>query len=124
MLFVLPDTAGDFICVQASDTLSANDYHDILVPLIEDKIKKFGPIRMVIYFDHSFTGFKAGAMWEDAKLGYNHAKDFIRIGIVGGPEWMDWATKFGNALTQGEVQHFTESQFLQALHWSNDGEVS
>ncbi|MDO6452608.1 STAS/SEC14 domain-containing protein [Neptunomonas phycophila] len=123
MLSVLPDTAGDFICVQASETLSTQDYQDILVPLIEDKVQKFGPLRMVIYFDQTFTGFEVGAIWEDAKLGINHAQDFIRIAIVGGPQWMDWAATFGNALTKGEVQHFSESQFLHALHWSNDGEV-
>ena len=78
---------------------------------------------MVIYFDQTFTGFEVGAIWEDPKLGINHAQDFIRIAIVGGPQWMDWAATFGNALTKGEVQHFSESQFLHALHWSNDGEV-
>jgi hypothetical protein len=123
MLTVLPDTAGDFICVQASETLTADDYKTVLAPMIGEKVKQFGPIRMVIYLDGTFSGWEIGAIWEDAKLGFEHANDFVRIALVGDSDWLDWAAKLANHLSQGEAQHFEPNQFLQALHWVNDGEV-
>ena len=120
MLSILPDTAGDLIVVQASETLNADDYQNILAPLIEEKLPTYGPLRVVIYLDPSFTGMTAGAIWEDAKLGLSHTEDFIRLAVVGGPEWVEWATKLGNYLIKGETQHFEERQFLQALHWVDD----
>lgn len=120
MLSVLPDTAGDLIVVQASDTLTADDYQQVLVPLIEEKVPQYGPLRVVIYLDPSFSGIAAGAIWEDAKLGLTHSQDFLRLAVVGGPQWLDWATALSNQLSKGEAKHFTESQFLQALHWVDD----
>jgi hypothetical protein len=120
MLSILPDTAGDLIVVQASDELTADDYQQVLVPLIEEKLPQYGPLRVVLYFDQSFTGMAAGAIWEDAKLGISHAEDFIRIAVVGGPVWVSWATALGNHLVRGEAKHFEERQFLQALHWVDD----
>lgn len=120
MLSILPDTAGDLIVVQASNTLTAEDYQNVLAPLIEEKLPTYGPLRVVLYFDPSFTGMTTGAIWEDAKLGLSHTEDFIRLAVVGGPEWIEWATKFGSYLIKGETQHFEERQFLQALHWVDD----
>ncbi|BBB29014.1 STAS/SEC14 domain-containing protein [Neptunomonas japonica] len=123
MLSILPDTAGDLIVVQASDSLTADDYKDVLVPLIEEKLPTYGPLRVVIYLDPSFTGMEAGAIWEDAKLGLSHTEDFLRVALVGGPDWIEWATKLGNHLIKGETQHFEERQFLQALHWVDDAKA-
>ncbi|WP_293268865.1 STAS/SEC14 domain-containing protein [Neptunomonas sp.] len=123
MLSILPDTAGDLIVVQASDLLTAEDYKDVLVPLIEEKLPTYGPLRVVIYLDQSFTGMAAGAVWEDAKLGLSHPEDFLRVAIVGGPDWVEWAAKLGNYLIKGETQHFEERQFLQALHWVDDAKA-
>ncbi|SIS66380.1 STAS/SEC14 domain-containing protein [Neptunomonas antarctica] len=123
MLFILPDTAGDLIVVQASEKLTAEDYQNVLVPLINEKIGPYGPLRVVIYLDQSFSGMEAGAVWEDAKLGLEHTEDFLRLAVVGGPDWIEWATKLGNYLIKGETRHFEERQFLQALHWVDDVEA-
>ncbi|RVU29555.1 STAS/SEC14 domain-containing protein [Neptunomonas marina] len=120
MLSVLPETAGDLIVVQASDQLTADDYQSVLVPEVEEKLKSHPNVRVVIYFDPSFTGMELGAIWEDAKLGMAHANDFYRLAVVGGPDWAEWATALGNHLVKGEARHFSETQYLQAMHWVND----
>ncbi|GGK70769.1 STAS/SEC14 domain-containing protein [Amphritea balenae] len=117
MLYVLPETAGDIIVVQATDQLTSTDYQDILLPLLEQKTATHGGVRCLIYLDQGFTGWEAGAIWEDTKLGIQHGTDFIRLAVVGGNTWLDWAVKLGAVFISGEAKHFTESQFLQALHW-------
>ncbi|WP_417225531.1 STAS/SEC14 domain-containing protein [Amphritea sp.] len=121
MLHILPETAGDIIVIQATDTLTAADYQDIFVPLLEEKVAAHGAVRCLIYLDHNFTGWEAGALWEDTKLGLTHRQDFIRLAVVGGAQWLDWAVKLGEHFITGEAQHFSESQFLQALHWIDAG---
>lgn len=117
MLYVLPETAGDIIVVQATGTLTASDYQDTFAPLMAEKIAAHGAVRCLLYLDHGFTGWEAGALWQDAKFGIQHSKDFIRIAVVGGNDWLDWALKTAELFTSGEAKHFSESQFLQALHW-------
>lgn len=120
MLHILPETAGDIIVLQATGKLTSEDYQTVFIPLVEQKTTAHNKIRCLIYLDRDFNGWETGAMWEDAKLGIHHNSDFLRLAIVGGGEWLDWAVKIGDALMTGEAKHFTESQFLQALHWIDE----
>ena len=120
MLYVLPETAGDIIVVQATETLTTADYQDTLLPLLEEKTAAHGQVRCLIYLDPGFKGWEAGAMWEDTKLGIQHGSDFLRLASVGGADWLDWAVKLGEAFISGEAQHFSGNQFLQALHWIDE----
>ncbi|WP_303581199.1 STAS/SEC14 domain-containing protein [Amphritea sp. 1_MG-2023] len=121
MLHILPETAGDIIVVQATDKLTSTDYQDIFLPLLEEKVAAHGKVRCLVYLDHNFHGWEAGAMWEDAKLGVQHRQDFIRLAVVGGDSWLDWATKLGSLFISGEALYFPETEFLQALHWIDAG---
>ncbi|WP_299195477.1 STAS/SEC14 domain-containing protein [uncultured Amphritea sp.] len=121
MLYILPETAGDIMVLQASEKLTTADYQEIFLPLLEEKVAAHGRVRCLIYLDHEFKGWEIGAMWEDTKLGIHHSNDFIRLAVVGGGTWLDWAVKIGEAFIDGEAQHFSESQFLQALHWIDAG---
>ncbi|MGB0468618.1 MAG: STAS/SEC14 domain-containing protein [Pontibacterium sp.] len=117
MLYVLPETAGDILVVQATGTLSSEDYQDTFIPLLTEKIESHGAVRVLLYLDHGFTGFEAGALWQDVTFGLKHREDFLRIAVVGDQQWIDWITRVGTACISGESRHFTASQFLQALHW-------
>ncbi|MEH6579982.1 MAG: STAS/SEC14 domain-containing protein [Amphritea sp.] len=120
MLYILPETAGDIVVVQATEKLTAADYQDTFLPLLEEKIKAHGQIRCLLYLDHGFTGWEAGAMWEDASFGATHSQDFKRIAVVGGADWLNWVIKNDERLINGEAKHFSESHFLQALHWIDE----
>lgn len=122
MLYVLPETAGDIIVVQATETLTAKDYQETFIPQMEEKVAAHGGVRVLLYLDHGFTGFEAEALWEDLKFGLAHRNDFIRLAVVGGSEWVDWLLKVADGLMKGETKHFSEAQFLQALHWIDGNE--
>lgn len=121
MLYVLPETAGDIIVVQATDTLTASDYQETFLPIMEEKIATHGGVRCLLYLDHGFQGWETGALWEDAKFAASHSNDFIRIAIVGGADWLDWISTLSKLFIRGEAKHFAENQFLQALHWIDEG---
>lgn len=120
MLHILPETAGDIIVLQATGTLTSEDYQETFIPLIAEKTAAHKKVRCLIYLDPDFKGWQPGAMWEDTKLGANHGNDFIRLAVVGGGNWLDWAVKISAAFITGEAKHFSESQFLQALHWIDE----
>lgn len=117
MLYNLPETAGDIIVVQATETLTAKDYTETFIPLLEEKLAAHEKVRVLLYLDHGFTGFEAAALWEEAKFGLAHRNDFLRLAVVGDAGWMEWLAKIGDLLAGGETRHFTGAQFLQALHW-------
>lgn len=120
MLYVLPETTGDIIVLQANGTLTTQDYTETFLPLF-DHVKNTHPeVRLLITFAPDFEGFEAGAIWEDAKFGLQHNKDFYRVAIVSNEKWMEWMTKVADLLTQGEMRHYRMTQLLEALRWIND----
>lgn len=120
MLYVLPETTGDIIVLQANGTLTTEDYTQTFLPLFEHVHTTHPEVRLLITFAPDFEGFEAGALWEDVKFGSQHANDFYRVAVVGDPRWTDWMSKVADLLMQGEVRHYRMTQLLEALRWIND----
>jgi len=120
MLHVLPETTGDIIVLQANDTLTTEDYTQTFLPLFEHVKNTHPEVRLLITLAPDFSGFEAGAIWEDIKFSTQHANDFYRVAIVGDVNWIDWVSKVADTLMQGEVRHYKMTQLLEALRWIND----
>lgn len=120
MLYILPETTGDIIVLQANGTLTASDYTETFLPLFEHVKNTHPEVRLLITFAPDFEGFEVGALWEDMRFGVQHASDFHRVAIVGDEKWLEWMTKVSNLITQGEMRHYRMTQLLEALRWIND----
>lgn len=117
MITILPETTGYTLAVKASGKLSKENYETVFLPVLEKLIKHYGQIRLVMFFDDTFDGWEPGAMWDDAKFGLQHRKDFKRVALVGGPKWVHWGTKLASVLMDGEVKTFPPDQRLEAIVW-------
>lgn len=120
MLYVLPETTGDIIVLQANATLTAEDYTQTFLPLFEHVKNTHPEVRLLITFAPDFEGFEAGTLWEDAKFGVKHANDFYRLAVVGDAKWTEWMSNIADLFTQGDVRHYKMTQLLEALRWIND----
>ncbi len=120
MLYVLPETTGDIIVLQANDTLTAQDYTETFLPLFNHVKNTHPEVRLLITFAADFAGFEAGSIWEADRFGRQHTGDFYRIALVSHEQWLEWMTQITNLLTQGEMRHYRMTQLLEALRWIND----
>jgi hypothetical protein len=66
-----------------------------------------------------FHGWEAAAAWDDFRLGMAHRKDFEKMGVIGGPRWMEWCMKLGALFVSGEVKNFSSSERDIAVTWIN-----
>ena len=82
MIEILPDLPDKIIGIRASGTVTAEDYESVLMPAVDKAVAAHGPVRLLYIMDCSFRDFSLGAMWDDAKLGFQHLQDFERNGIV------------------------------------------
>ncbi len=117
MLEILPETEGNLLVVKASQKLTTKDYEEIFIPTLNKLIEQHGKIRILMCLDNSFSGWELGAMWDDAKFGIEHRKDFEKIAVVGGPKWVDWCTKIGGYFMSIDVNTADASGFQKALDW-------
>ena len=117
MLYVLPETAGDIIVIQATDTLTTDDYQDQLKPLLTEKGEQFAQVRVVFYLDNNFTGFENDSTWLDAAFAQQHSAQFKRFAVVADAQWHNWSEALNTQLDKGEAKYFSSREFLDALHW-------
>ena len=117
MIEIMPESNGSALALKASGKLTDADYKEVLIPKIEEIIKRSGKAKVLLYLPRDFTGWDTHAMWDDASFGLRHRNYFEKLAVVGGPRWVEWATKTASHIMKGEVKTFSEEQLQEALDW-------
>ena len=117
MLTVMQETEGKTLVVKASERLTDQDYEEVLIPLLNQQMDKFGKMRVVLCLAENFSGWELGAAWDDAVFGIKHRHDFEKIAVVGDKKWVEWATKIGSYFMDGQVATYASTKFHDAVNW-------
>jgi hypothetical protein len=117
MLEILPETDDKTLVVKAEQKLTHQDYQEVFIPQLNQRLAHTGKIRVLCYLANEFKGWELGAAWDDAVFGINHRHDFEKIAVVGDEQWIKWATKIGSFFLDGQVATFTSKEFREALIW-------
>jgi len=117
MIEVLTDTPENVLAVRASGKVTAEDYDHILVPALERRLESRDKIRMLYELGPDTTGFSAGAMWEDAKVGMRHLRAFEKIAVVSDTKWIHGAVRSFAWLIPCPVRIFPVDEREAALAW-------
>ncbi|HKK14495.1 MAG TPA: STAS/SEC14 domain-containing protein, partial [Gammaproteobacteria bacterium] len=88
MLEPIPDLPEGVLGFTAKGTVTADDYESTMIPAVEAAIARAGKIRFLYHLGEDFSGFEAGAMWDDARLGLKHLSAWERIAVVTDVDWI------------------------------------
>jgi hypothetical protein len=108
---------GSFLYLKAEGKLTHADYEKVLIPTLEQVIRKEGKARVLFIMGKEFQGWEAAAAWDDARFGIKHRNDFEKCAVVGGPKWVEWATKLAALIMPGEVRVYEADALEQARIW-------
>jgi hypothetical protein len=117
MLEVQPESTGNILILKATGKLTDEDYMTVLIPRLEKIIQELGKARLLLDMGDKFHGWEAAALWDDARFGLAHRKDFEKMGVVGGPKWVDWGLKIGAMAIDGEIRSFSARERGDAMTW-------
>ena len=110
--------SGTVVTLVFKDTLKREDY-DHFVPQVEKIMESRDKINLLIILK-DFSGWTAGALWEDAKFGIRHFDDIERLAIVGDTTWQKAMTGFVKPFTRANVKYFDIADLEQAENWINE----
>jgi len=119
MIEVSPESKGKTLILRAAFKLTDQDYKEVLIPRLESIIRKHGKARLLLDMGDEFHGWEAAAMWDDAHFGLKHKDDFEKMGVIGGPKWVEWALKIAKLIISGEIRSFSSGERAEALRWIN-----
>jgi hypothetical protein len=120
MLKIMNDLPGNVLGVSAEGKIPGTDYETVLIPAIEEKLKKNKKIRMLYHLGNNFTGFDLNAMMDDAKIGMKHLSAWDRIALVSDHELMNTFAKFFGYLLSCELRIFKNAELEEAKKWITD----
>jgi hypothetical protein len=66
-----------------------------------------------------FTGWDAGALWEDIKFDIRHFSDIESLALVGNKKWEKGMSIFCKPFTKARIQYFDLTELYKAYEWIN-----
>ncbi len=116
MMEIMNESDGAIVGIHVSDTLREDDYRTLL-PVLEERFRAYGKLRVLFYADETFRGWDTKAAWDDMSFGMRHASDFEKLALVGAPDWVVWCIKLSAFLMKGEIKVFPSDALDAAWDW-------
>lgn len=117
MIERMTDLPERILGFKASGEVTADDYKQVLVPALEEKLNEHRKVRLLYVIGDGFTGYTGGASWEDAKVGMKHLTSFERTAIVTNVDWIEKMVKALGFAMPGEVRVFDDDDLEEARAW-------
>lgn len=117
MIELIPNLPDEIVAVAARGTVSAEDYEKVLIPAIEEKLKKHSRIRMLYYLGKNFDRFTPAAMWDDAMVGLKHLTAFDKIAVVSDVRWIVEAVRIFAVFVPCPIRIFSDDNLSDAKNW-------
>jgi len=114
---VINDLPDDVLAIEARGEITARDYRETLVPLVEKKLKDHPKLKILYYAGPDFKGYSGGAMWDDAKLGLMHFTDFAKIALVTDVGWVRGGTRLFASLFPAQIHLYSNKELDDAKTW-------
>jgi len=109
------NVVGNLVTIEASGTLTVEDYKKVL-PEIDELIKEGKKPAFFINLE-DFHGWEPSAMWEELKFDVKHRNDFGPMVVVGESNIQKWLTQFSSMLFPSEVKYFDRGNEKEAREW-------
>ena len=101
--------------------VTKSDYETVLIPAVEEALKRPGKLRLYYQIDPDFSGIEPGAMWDDFKVGMEHVLRWDRIAVVTDVEWIRYTIRAFSFVIPGVAKVYPLSEAAKAREWIVEG---
>lgn len=105
------------VAIAADGLLTRQDYERMLIPRVNALLQRHEKLRIYYELGAGFTGFEAGAAWEDMKLGLGHLQRWERMAVVTDIRWIRAAREAFGFLMPGGLRVFDSAHSAEARRW-------
>jgi hypothetical protein len=120
MIEVMIDLPDQVLGLRASGEVTADDYRSVLLPALEEKLRRHKRVRLLYLLGDAFEGYTRGAAWEDAKIGMKHLTAFDRVAVVTDVDWVESMVRGLGFVFPGEVRVFDDDELDEARRWVSE----
>lgn len=120
MVEQIPNLPDNVVGFTARGTVTASDYESVIIPAVEALFARRAKVRFLYHLGKDFSGFEAGAMWDDTKLGLKHLAGWEKMAVVSDVEWLRAAVRIFGLAIPGHVRVFHDRELTEAKRWVSE----
>ena len=119
MLMLLPESAGDLVCLKGLGKLTDEDLKDMM-PRLEAVIAAHNGLRLLADLTE-FDGWDWRAGWDNVAFGIKHWDKVTKIALIDDSSWENLAANIADKLSPADVRKFSSAEAGNALDWIKAG---
>jgi len=117
MVEIMKGLPDNVLGIMAKQRVTRKDYLEVVIPAIEEALKRNAKLRLYYELGAEFTGIDLGAEWEDLKIGMEHRSRWERAAVVTDVAWIKHAVGAFRFLMPGQMRAFTTADASKAREW-------
>ncbi len=122
MLQFIKDLPGHVVGIRAIGEVDKNDYNHVLIPRMEELVKRQGEINYLLVLETDVQHFTIAAWWQDFILVLKNFTKWKKVAIVTDQKSVVWFSDVFSHLIPGESRGFPLSDLNQAIDWVSSDE--
>lgn len=88
-----------------------------MAPAVQAALQNIDSIRFLYHLGPAFTGFTAGAMWGDMKVGLGRLRSWKRVAVVTDHKWVEGALRLFLFAMPCSARLFPDAELAEAERW-------
>ncbi len=118
MLQFINDLPQNIIGIHAVGEVTKEDVDTVLIPRLDDLVKRQGEINYLLVLETDAQNFTAGAWLDDIKVGLKHFTKWKRVAVVTDQKSVEWFTSnIFRFLIPGMAKGFPLDDLKSAVQW-------
>ncbi len=117
MLRFIEDLPDHVVGIHAVGTVEKDDYEKVLIPRLDELVKRQGEINYLLVLETNVSNFSAGSWWGDFKLGLKHFTKWNKIAVVSDQKGVEWFSDAFRFFIPGKSKGFPLSALNEAVDW-------
>jgi hypothetical protein len=117
MLQFIKDLPDHVIGIRAVGEVDKEDYDRVLIPRMEELVKRQGEINYLLVLETDVENFSAAAWWQDFKIGLKHFNRWKKVAIVTDQKGVEWITDAARHFIPGESRGYKLTELNDAIDW-------
>ncbi len=118
MLQFINDLPQNIIGIHAVGEVTKEDVDTVLIPRLDDLVKRQGEINYLLVLETDAQNFTAGAWLDDIKVGLKHFTKWKRVAVVTDQKSVEWFTSnMFRFLIPGMAKGFPLDDLKSAVQW-------
>ena len=119
MMEIIQGLPENVVGVTAFGTVTGEDYDNVLISAINEKLKKFKKIRILYQTSRDFSHLTYDAYLEDAKVTW-HITSIEKVAVVSDVHWINDSIKIFRFIIPISVKLFSNDELDKAKVWVSE----